>query len=285
MNIRCLMTTSIIALASASAVQASDIMASEEDPAAIVAFTSAFSWTGFYLGGQVGNLSSNLTIKPSEAADVLDKGITPKLSGFMAGIYAGSNVDLGNGLILGVETDAVWADQKDTKRIATDIELDAVAASSLRRDFSAAGINGYNLRGAIKDRSEKDDDFTFKEKWSGATRMRLGFTVVDRMMPYVSGGIAYAKVQGINEITVTEMKGPKGIAVAPPQKASGIVYDQTKTMVGYTLGAGVDFAVVDNIILRAEYRYSDFGKMKFEKDAYEAVYKTNDFRVGVAYKF
>ncbi|AQX30694.1 outer membrane protein [Bartonella schoenbuchensis] len=56
-------------------------------------------------------------------------------------------------------------------------------------------------------------------------------------------------------------------------------------MVGYTLGGGVDFAMADNVILRAEYRYSDFGKQKFAKDKLELDYQTNDFRVGVAYKF
>lgn len=60
--------------------------------------------------------------------------------------------------------------------------------------------------------------------------------------------------------------------------------DDTKMMIGYTLSSSVDFAVADNVILRAEYRYSDFGKKKF-KDKIELKYKTNDLRIGVAYKF
>ncbi|WP_208442595.1 outer membrane protein, partial [Bartonella raoultii] len=52
-----------------------------------------------------------------------------------------------------------------------------------------------------------------------------------------------------------------------------------------TLGAGVDFAMTDNVLLRAEYRYSDYGKKKYFKDTAELQYRTNDFRVGVAYKF
>ncbi|WP_375650803.1 MULTISPECIES: hypothetical protein [unclassified Bartonella] len=39
-----------------------------------------------------------------------DKDALPMPSGFISGIYLGSNVDLGNVLILGVETDTVWAD-------------------------------------------------------------------------------------------------------------------------------------------------------------------------------
>ncbi|WP_375706288.1 outer membrane protein, partial [Bartonella sp. AA2SXKL] len=67
--------------------------------------------------------------------------------------------------------------------------------------------------------------------------------------------------------------------------ASKNLTDEKKTMIGYTLGGGVDFAMTDNILLRAEYRYSDFGKKKFAKEKLEINYKTNDFRVGVAYKF
>ncbi len=57
------------------------------------------------------------------------------------------------------------------------------------------------------------------------------------------------------------------------------------TMVGFTVGGGVDLAMKDNIILRAEYRYSDFGKKQFVKDTGKFSYKTNDFRVGAAFKF
>ncbi|WP_372712443.1 hypothetical protein [Bartonella machadoae] len=39
--------------------------------------------------------------------------------------------------------------------------------------------------------------YTFKEKWSGATWVRIGFAAADRFMPYVASGIAYAQVQGI----------------------------------------------------------------------------------------
>ncbi|WP_455475943.1 outer membrane protein [Bartonella sp. B17] len=278
MNIKCLMTTSVIALVSASAVQAADIMVSKEEPAAVVTFSPAFSWTGFYLGGQIGNLSSDLKIKSLKGNKDLSDARTPEFSGFMAGIYAGSNVDLGNGFVLGVETDLVWANREDAKQISAGVALDDTAAILVEDFGKATDVSGKDdISTVVVSGSHRDDDFTFKEKWSGATRVRLGFAVADRVMPYVAGGIAYAEVQGTDKVTV--------IAADKGKKVSGTVYDQTKTMVGYTLGAGVDFAMVDNVILRAEYRYSDFGKMKFASDVYEANYRTNDFRVGIAYKF
>ncbi|WP_254493679.1 outer membrane protein [Bartonella sp. B1099] len=117
---------------------------------------------------------------------------------------------------------------------------------------------------------------TFKQNWGGATRVRIGFAA-DRFMPYLAGGIAYGQFQDTVSISV---KGEDGSVVA-----SKNLTDETKTMIGYTLGGGVDFSVLDNVIVRAEYRYSDFGKKKFAKEKLEVNYKTNDFRVGVAYKF
>ncbi|MBA9083460.1 MULTISPECIES: outer membrane beta-barrel protein [Bartonella] len=116
---------------------------------------------------------------------------------------------------------------------------------------------------------------TLRQKWSGATRMRIGF-VADRIMPYIAGGVTYAQLQDIFS---------RLVEVAGKEISSFNLSDETKMMVGYTLGGGIDFAMADNVILRAEYRYSDFGKQKFFKDKLELDYKTNDFRVGVAYKF
>ncbi|QEE11585.1 outer membrane beta-barrel protein [Bartonella krasnovii] len=117
---------------------------------------------------------------------------------------------------------------------------------------------------------------TFKQNWGGATRVRIGFAA-DRFMPYLAGGIAYGQFQDTVSVSV---KGEDGTVVS-----SRNLTDETKTMIGYTLGGGVDFSVLDNVIVRAEYRYSDFGKKKLAKEKLEINYKTNDFRVGVAYKF
>lgn len=117
---------------------------------------------------------------------------------------------------------------------------------------------------------------TFKQNWGGATRVRIGFAA-DRFMPYLAGGIAYGQFQDTVSISV---KNEGGSVVS-----SKNLTDETKTMIGYTLGGGIDFSMLDNVIIRAEYRYSDFGKKKFVKEKLEVNYKTNDFRVGVAYKF
>ncbi|EJF81408.1 Opacity protein and related surface antigens [Candidatus Bartonella washoeensis] len=117
---------------------------------------------------------------------------------------------------------------------------------------------------------------TLKQNWAGATRVRIGFAA-DRIMPYIAGGIAYTQLQDTVSISFKKQ--------SEETISSKDLIDEKKTMIGYTIGGGVDFAMTDNVLLRAEYRYSDFGKKKFAKEKLEISYKTNDFRVGVAYKF
>ncbi|WP_019222253.1 outer membrane protein [Bartonella rattaustraliani] len=300
MNIKSLMTAFIIALISAFAAQAADVVIFHREAAPAVITAPTFSWTGFYFGGQVGNFSSKTKIKdPAFGEDTFTKECTPNPSGFMGGVYLGSNIDLGSGLILGVETDAVWAGRKETKELGErelgDKNVDAINKSlKLTADADGRVFKQGEKASAFAIGDTITDSYTYKEKWSGATRIRLGLSSVDRIMPYVAGGIAYTQVQGIHSISgkrgtrtnaakVVTKEGDKS-TVAVTLLQGGNVADRSKTMVGFTIGGGVDFAVTDNILLRAEYRYSDFGKKKVVDDTQEFHYKTNDFRVGVAYK-
>ncbi|WP_375650027.1 outer membrane protein [Bartonella sp. MU70NMGDW] len=88
-------------------------------------------------------------------------------------------------------------------------------------------------------------------------------------------------MQGVGKVS-----GTKKSANGKPSKAvSATVFDKIKAMVGFTLGGGIDFAMTDHILLRAEYRYLDFGKKEFKKDYHKLGYKSNDFCVGITYKF
>ncbi len=277
MNMKWLITASAFAFVSASTAYAADVIVPPQPtPVSPVIVAPTFSWTGFYLGGQIGSFSSKTKM------DILSNGKTipvndeflPKLSGFMGGLYAGSNVDLGNGLILGVDTDFMWSDKDDTKTGPVYV-IAKNHIAYIDKMLKDAGIKiGNNI---IQEGDKRTHSFTFKEKWAGATRVRIGFAA-ERIMPYVAGGIAYTQLQDIASVSITEKDTGKVIA-------SGNLSDEKKTFVGYTLGAGVDLAMTNNIIVRAEYRYSDFGKKKFSNDKYETSHKTNDFRVGVAYKF
>ncbi|MET3589608.1 opacity protein-like surface antigen [Bartonella silvatica] len=520
MSTKRLVTTSIFALVSASAVQAADVMIPHQPtPVASSTFVApAFSWTGLYLGGQVGGFSSkaDMSIIGKHKTVPLSKDLSPKLSGFEGGVFAGSNIDLGDNFVLGIDTDFIWSGQKHSKTITISAPHNATIDGALARarrstsatptttptptstevppsppqtaaakpvpvkpapaqpvltkpvasqsasvstqtppaqpavgsetpkapavqsaagrsassepapakpasaqtaaaksetirssggtvettvptqplvlarsgsgavtgqpaasgevvtsgarapsrssysaygsgasssgahsqagahhrahagsgvyphgasgsgahgvhphvgtasnphgphlygshSHAAAGMAGGGAQAAqaankndaagvygieqIKEMAselgiEREGEVatlshTLKQNWSGATRVRIGFAA-DRFMPYIAGGIAYAQLQDAVSVSFKKEGG---------KESSKNLTDETKTMIGYTLGGGVDFAVLDNVIVRAEYRYSDFGKKKFAKEKLELSYKTNDFRVGVAYKF
>ncbi|WP_336294515.1 outer membrane protein [Bartonella sp. CB169] len=282
MNVKCLMATSFVALSSAFAAHAADVVAPSHEVAPVVE-ASTFSWTGFYLGAQAGGFLSKTQVSDSETNKVvLPKEATPKPFGFMAGVYAGANMNIGNGLILGVETDAAWADQSDTKTI---VDFEQYTA----RDIDAAVVAGGAEEVAVDpgknyfEHDVREVSFTLKEKWSGATRVRLGFEAAPRFLPYVSAGVAYTQVQSLGESKVARVASNIESPVFVVDK-DGATND-TNTLFGYTLGAGVDLAMTDKVILRAEYRYADFGKSKYAGEGYKLKYTTNDFRVGVAYKF
>lgn len=242
MKIKYLIAASVAALTAASAAQAADVVAAQE-PAPVVA-APAFSWTGFYAGGQIGGSWSDTDVKGHRTDIDYSKSFSPDPSGFIGGLYAGYNFDIGNNVVLGIETDWVWGDMDENDKATVNAAGDVISSK-------------------------------LKEKWAGATRARVGYAM-DRWMPYLAGGVAYSKVDSNYRI-----KNSKG-DVYPMYSANG-----SDTLTGWTIGAGVDYAMTDHLILRAEYRYTDFGDEDYSKNnvKYNVDYKTNDFRVGVAYKF
>ncbi|PSJ50757.1 hypothetical protein C7I85_29910 [Mesorhizobium soli] len=65
-------------------------------------------------------------------------------------------------------------------------------------------------------------------------------------------------------------------------------FQEKKSFTGWNIGAGVDYAMTDNLILRAEYRFTDFGRKSFGNDwddNSKIKLRTNDIRLGIAYKF
>ncbi|UNE54794.1 outer membrane protein [Bartonella machadoae] len=277
MTTKYFITTFLFSLTLISVVQASDVIIPEQ-PVPVVA-VPAFSWTGLYLGGQIGNFSSKTSASYLRGDNSgkwisFNKEFLPKLSGLVGGIYAGSNVGIDNGFIVGIDTDVIWTGKKNTKDISPQNihspqeNLDRAALE--KRSRSTTHQHDPNAAGT------KAVQYILKQKWTGATRVRVGFPV-DHMMPYFAGRIAYAQLQNVFAKAADTTNKAMNL--------SDFLHDEKKTMIGYTFGGGIDFAMTDNVIMRAEYRYSDYGRKKFANEKIEIGYKTNDFRVGVAYKF
>jgi outer membrane immunogenic protein len=105
------------------------------------------------------------------------------------------------------------------------------------------------------------------DTWLSTVRGRLGYAA-DRFLPFVTGGLAFGDVR----------------ATTP-----GFAGNST-TNTGWTLGAGLEFAIAGNWTAKAEYLYVDLGKFNCGLACGAAVtdnvsFTSNLVRAGVNYRF
>ncbi|MER9920119.1 MULTISPECIES: outer membrane protein [unclassified Mesorhizobium] len=213
-------------------------------------------------------LSLSLLASSAYAADAIVAEAAPVFSwtGGYVGLQAGYAWGNGNIDEIGgpgfVDTDpdgflgGVYAgyNYQMSNNIVIGAELDVVYANvdGSGQVFSAPGIP---IPGGIA---------TEELNWSAAARLRLGYAV-DRFLPYIAGGVAFGDVDISNN-------------------GGGPSFGDTLT--GWTIGVGLDYAMTDNLLLRGEYRYTDFGTESFGGLVNADVdLKTNEVRFGIAYKF
>jgi outer membrane immunogenic protein len=84
-------------------------------------------------------------------------------------------------------------------------------------------------------------------KWLGTVRARLGVLPIDRLLLYVTGGLAYGRAERTATIAFPII----------PQTFSG---SENTTQAGWTAGGGVEWAFFKNWSVKAEYLYYDLGK-------------------------
>lgn len=208
-------------------------------PAKAVPPLPIFSWTGLYVGADVGYAwghdSTTEYFTATNTLTGLKWDYAPK--GAVGGLYAGGNYQIG-AMVLGLET---------------DIEMAGIKG----------GFNDPALGGAGNTKID----------WQGSLRGRLGFAA-EKAMFYGTGGLAYADISHTYN----------NLVVGSTETTSAV-------RTGWTAGVGVEVAVTQNLLVRAEYRYADFGHYRYNSvvtfpgltGQQEPTFST--VRVGAAYKF
>ena len=111
------------------------------------------------------------------------------------------------------------------------------------------------------------------QDWQGSARARLGLAF-DRWMIYGTGGVSFTEYER---------------RIFAP--GAGFGERLTSARTGWNVGAGVNFAFTDHLILGAEYRYTDFGRNRFASSgAFPGLTGSQELsshsaRASVAYKF
>jgi outer membrane immunogenic protein len=232
--IRRFVLSAIISIDCAGAAVATDFVPSRKSPPPSPP-PAAFTWDGFYLGGQIGGGRATDKLSQTDAFDpTLQLGYASLgASGIIGGAHAGYNWQFGS-IVTGLEGD--------------------IEGTSLSKSSNCLGL-GSGIPGGIGPRTWGDCDqatgysFGTALPWQGSARARLGYAF-GNVLVYGTGGVAIADVS-----TRYAVSSPIPIAVLNGAQS----FDQTK--VGATIGAGVEYAIDANWSARAEYRFSDFGKV------------------------
>jgi len=106
-----------------------------------------------------------------------------------------------------------------------------------------------------------------KNTWLATARGRLGYAGWNNWLPYITGGLAMGDVKATRST----------------------ISSASKTKLGYTLGAGVEYAMMTNWSVKLEYLYVDLGKFDCGIACGAATdnvsFKANVVRAGLNYRF
>jgi outer membrane immunogenic protein len=266
--------TAALTAAGAFATQAADLPSKKMAPAPIFV-PPPFTWTGFYVGVNAGGIwgqgsVSTQTFAPGLFGPILVNDFPGGhfgggQTGFIGGGQAGYNWQTGS-FVLGVETDFDW--------------------TSLSRNSSFIGptfVDPFGFNDSFTENGSRKLD------WLGTTRARVGFVATpdNRLMFYGTGGLAYGGAS--NHLNIFDVNNG--------WYWNGNGNNNTRT--GWTIGAGAEYAITNNITLKGEYLYYDLGSSHqvtvpnpaasvFFPGSYTTAKINFDgsvFRVGVNYKF
>src|SRR5271165_2851018 len=205
-----------------------------------------FTWTGVYVGAQIGYAWGNQNVNLGDNFGAFATA-SNSANGAIGGAHVGYNLQL-NQFVLGLEGDVDGSSlSKSTSGVIFPLGIATFAT--------------YNSNADVQ----------------GSIRGRVGYAF-ERVLLYATGGVAFL---GTNANLTTGFPFFSYDAVS-------------NTLVGWTVGGGLEYAVTNNWSIRAEYRYADFG----QSTVYPTSFAVNDFgafinrhvtenrvQVGFSYKF
>jgi outer membrane immunogenic protein len=244
----------------------------------------AFSWTGFYGGLSLGaRLADNVWTTTHLGPIAMAAGISPGLDAVQPfdstaarfGGYAGYNWQVTSTWIFGVEVDTGWANNRKTK-------------------VAIPGTTHLLVLGVPTSAVTGGDTSSVSESWDGSIRARLGFLITPTTLLYGTGGPAWQTVEGG---AICVVNATFSSVCTFPLVVTTHSESFTTTKAGWTVGGGVEQMIWNNWLLRAEYRYADFGSLNHEFFSSDIGLGQDDqifthmkvvtqtATVGVAYKF
>jgi outer membrane immunogenic protein len=258
----------------AGSATAADIRARPSEPELVE------MWTGGYAGISLGGRWADTTwttiglFSPAFPPDPTTTPASFNSSTFRAGGYVGYNKQLMPQLVVGLEGDLAWGRNRKT-------------LGGIPGTFGTGGQGVPPAAAAV-------DSSRVTLGSDGSVRGRMGFLATPVWLVYATAGIAWQQVDLNATCSATAI--PLSWCFVGPRNETF-----SRTMVGLTIGAGTEVMLAGNWLLRAEYRYTDYGNLahtffqtgsgfasgNFFDDSFgmrESV-KTHTALVGLAFKF
>lgn len=221
--------------------------------AEVAVVVPVFTWTGFYLGANVGYGGNEFEYPFSVSAGAVplaNGSASIDSSGFFGGGQIGFNYQFSNNVVAGIEADFEWSGIEG--KVDGNLNIPLIPA------YLSASAGS-------------------EVEWFGTIRGRLGYAW-DRLLVYGTGGLAYGKVKS-------------SVSLSAPGFYLSESTDDTNW--GWTAGAGVEYAITDNWTLKTEYLYVDLGDTTaYSGFLAPGIYANLDtkttfhtIKVGVNYKF
>jgi outer membrane immunogenic protein len=167
-----------------------------------------FTWSGIYIGGQVGYAWGSDPIDEVDTVFDHNAFFNDKPNGVIGGAHLGYNLQIGQ-WVAGLE----------------------------------GSVDGTSLHGTRTSAGPLVVTMSTRPDVQGSIRGRVG-VAFDRVLIYGTGGAAFSGITN-------------NYSLGFPFFLSE---SDTKTRTGWTVGGGLEYAVTNNWSIRAEYRYSDFGR-------------------------
>ncbi len=210
----------------------------------------AWTWTGFYLGGNAGYGWGR-----DQGPIILGGGFAPDfntaLNGFIGGGQFGYNWQVSD-WVYGLEADFQGSAQRGN-------------ANAFCRGGTTTSANGLCTQGHVGDTINDPalpvtTSLNEKLEWLGTIRARIGSTITPTLLPYVTGGLAYGQIrvtETVSGVNVIGVNGANGATFTP----AGGSFSNSTVKFGWTIGAGVESVLWGNWIGRMEYLYVDLGNV------------------------
>jgi outer membrane immunogenic protein len=216
---------------------------------------SAPGWTGFYIGGTLGGDWSDNSVNTVTTNTFVNTGALSPLgrtagpasalastanlgtrsTSFIGGVEAGYNWQFAPAWVAGLEA--------DIEGLANDGVSARITQVVPRTGFPG---NNYTATVSVSD----------KLNYLGTVRGRLGYLITPTWLLYGTGGLAYGGASSSARIAGAETPNTGTNDIAGVGSAS-------RTLVGWTAGAGVEWLFAPNWTAKAEYLHYDLGSFTY----------------------